>query len=114
MIFSKNPRTDGRGWRRVLILLAIFSLTLSVSTRFSVSASTPGHAVKSMDRRSDGLKQQRFDRDDSRFAEPVAARGTAVKQVVLYSSVIPPEPLRSNDLLSLVLYNRPPPVSSLF
>ena len=113
MIFSKNPGTDGRGWRRALIFVAICSLTFCVATRFSVSVSAPGHVVKSMDLRSSGTKQQRLDQDDSRFAEPVST-GTAVRRVVLSFSVIPPEPLRSNDVFCLDLYNRPPPLSSGF
>jgi hypothetical protein len=111
MIFSKNPDTDGRGWRRLLILVAICSLTLSVATRFSLSIRAQGHAVKSMDSRSGVPKQQRLDRDTSRFAEPVANL-TALRPLVFHSSVIPPEPSRSLDVLSLVLSNRPPPVSS--
>jgi hypothetical protein len=111
MIFSKNPRKDGRGWRRLLILLAICSLTLCLATRFSFAVTThpQGHAVKSMDQRAGEPKQQRLDRDASRFAAPVAV-GATLTPVVFYSSVISPEPTRSTDSLSLVLYNRPPPV----
>jgi hypothetical protein len=112
MIFSKNPDTDGRGWHRLLILAAVFSLTLSVATRFSVSIRAQGHAVKSMDSRSGIPKLQRLDRDTSRFAVPVA-NFTALRPLAFHSSVIPPEPSRSLDILSLVLSNRPPPLSSV-
>jgi hypothetical protein len=112
MIFSKNPGTDGRGWRRLLILVAICSLTLSVATRFSLSIRAQGHAVKSMDSRSGVPKQQRLDRDTSRFAVPVA-NFTPLRPLVFHSSVIPPEPSRSLDIPSPVLSNRPPPLSSV-
>lgn len=114
MIFSRNPRVDGRGWRRLLVLVAICSLTLCLATRFSFALTSHqhGHAVKSMDQRSGETKQQRLDRDATRFAEPVA-EGATLTPVILYASVLPPEPSPSTDFLSLVLYNRPPPVSSI-
>lgn len=113
MIFSKNPGSDGRGWRRVLILVAICALAVCVATRFSISISAPGHVVKSMDLRSGGTKQQSLDQDDTGFAEPVASAVESTP-IALYSSVLPPAPVVSNDELSLVLYNRPPPFSSVF
>ncbi|MGH9644899.1 MAG: hypothetical protein ACRD3Q_21055 [Terriglobales bacterium] len=113
MMFSKNTGTDGRGWRRLLILVAICSLTFCVATRFSISLSVQSRGVKSMDLRSAGSKQQRLDQDGTRFVQPVAT-GAMVRAVVVASIVIPAEPLRSNDLLSFVFYNRPPPYSSGF
>ncbi len=112
MIFSKNPRTDGRGWRRALIFVAICSLALCVATRFSLSVSAQGHGVKSMDLRSSGNKQQRLDQDHTGFVAPVVT-ASAVRQVVLYSNIIPAEPSRSLKVFSLVLSNRPPPLSSI-
>ncbi|MGA8300019.1 MAG: hypothetical protein WCB53_16240 [Terriglobales bacterium] len=112
MIFSKNPRTDGIGWRRALIFVAICSLALCVATRFSVSVSAQGHGVKSMDLRSGGNKQQHLDQDHVVFAAPVVTSSAAIR-IVLYSSSIPPEPPCSQEASSPVLLNRPPPVSAI-
>ena len=113
MIFSNNLGIDGRGWRRVLVIGAICSLTVCVATRFSLSLSAPGRMVKSMDLRSGSSKQQHLDQDDTRFVEPVAA-GVSLEHVVHYSSVTPAEPLRSSADFVLVLLNRPPPHFSVF
>lgn len=112
MIFSNNLGTDGRGWRRALIIAAVCSLTVCVGTRFSLSLSAPGHMVKSMDLRS-GSSKQHLDQDDTRFIQPVAA-GVAVEPAVLYSSVTPPEPPRYTADFVVVLLNRPPPHIFIF
>jgi len=113
MIFSNNLGTAGRGWRRLLVIAAICSLTVCVATRFSLSLSAPGRMVKSMDLRSGSSKQQHLDQDDTRFIQPVAT-AIAVEPVVLYSSVTPPEPPRYRADFVIVLLNRPPPYSSFF
>jgi hypothetical protein len=120
MMLPKNWRADGRGWRAVLIVVAICSLTLSLATRFSVTvgsqvpaikSQTP--AIKSLDSRSGEPHRQRLDRDSTRFAAPVASC-TGLEPAALYLHAVLSEPIRSNDILSLIFYNRPPPPSSLF
>ena len=113
MIFSNNLGIDGRGWRRLLVIAAICSLTVCVATRFSLSLSAPGRMVKSMDLRSGTSKHQHLDLDDTRFAEPVSSR-VAVEPVVLHSSFIPSDPPPSTADLVLVLLNRPPPHLSVY
>ena len=113
MMLSKNWRADRGGWGGVLVVVAIFSLTLSLATRFSVPVSSQGHAVKSRDSRSGEPKRQHLNREAARFAEPVPSCA-GFESVVLYSHVIPPEPARSSDILGSILYNRPPPPSSAF
>jgi len=113
MITAKNRRGAGRGWRGLLAMVAICSLTVTLATRFSVPAFSQVHTVKSIDSRCGEPKRQRLARDSVRLAEPVANWSWAEPDV-RHSDVITSEPLRSSDLLSVVFYNRPPPFSSAF
>ena len=125
MMLPENWRADGHGWRAVLVVAAICSLTVSLATRFSVPVTSQvsaidsqvhgirSHAIKSIDSRSADPNGQRLDRDSARFAAPVASC-TVLETAVLYLHAVPSEPIRSNHILSLIFYNRPPPHSSVF
>lgn len=112
MIFSKKISVGGFGWRRLLLLFAIFSLTLTLASRFSVPVKSQAHAVKSVDSRASEPKRQHLDQDAARLAEPVAC-SNCEKLVELHPHFVFSEPLRSDDILSFIFNNRPPPYSSV-
>jgi hypothetical protein len=110
MTLSRKFSVDGFGWSRLLLLLAILSLTLTLASRFSFPVSSQAHAVKSVDSRSSEPKRQHLDQDAARLAEQ-AASCNCEKLVVLHPYIVPSEPMRSDDILSFIFNNRPPPSS---
>lgn len=108
MAFPRNRMNKGNGWQNLLILVAIFSLTLSLATRFSLPLTSHAHGVKSADSRSGEPKRQHLDRDNIRFARPVTAC-TCIRPVAVHRQVVPIRPTGSSTDLAQSLYNRPPP-----
>jgi hypothetical protein len=110
----RNRRTiKGDCWQNLLILLAVCSLTLSLTTRFSLAVTAPAHGAKSADSRSGEPKRQHLDQDNIRFACPVET-SPCMWPVEVFRQVIPTQPTTSSYDLSESLYNRPPPVSALY
>jgi hypothetical protein len=98
----------GRGWRDLLIVIAIASLTLSLATRFWTPINSPVHTAKSLDHRSLAPKRQHLNLDAVRWVTPIAST-SLFKPVTLYRRIAPPEPEIPDHLFADVLYNRPPP-----
>ena len=61
-----------RGWRGLVIVVAMCSLLLSLATRFSVPPPPRGYTVKSVDSQSGEPKRQHLDRDAAELADPSA------------------------------------------
>ena len=97
----------------MLVIVAICSLTFSLATRFSVPIDSHGHGIRSIDDRSGEPKRQHLDRDNTRFAGPVAGF-TCLQAAVLYGHIIPAEPSSPSHSLAQSLYNRPPPAFEFF
>lgn len=110
MRFSENPRAKGyeRGWQCVLIAVAICSLTLSLATRFSIPLDASPHAVKCESGHSGEPK--RLDRDAATYVAPVL-NDVGFDSTPVDRQIIASAPARPRDVLSLNLYNRPPPFS---
>jgi hypothetical protein len=100
----------GRYSQRVLIAVAVCSLTFSVATRFWTPCSNQSHAVKAVDRRSGEPKRQHLDRDASRWVAPVA-HFTIIEPGAIETRLAPTGPLLPKHVFSDSLYNRPPPLS---
>jgi hypothetical protein len=107
-LFNGFSADRGR-WRNLLIVVAILSLTLSLVNRFSFSVKSHVHTVRSVDNRAGEPK--RLDRDAVRYAAPPIVSFDSFKPAVPYRHVISYSPSPSSEILSLVLYNRPPPNS---
>jgi len=101
-----------RGWRGVLVAIAICSLTFSVATRFWVPGGTQSHVVKSADRRPVAPKRQHLDRDATRWIAP-AVYFTLIEPAAIEVSLPLPGPVLPSHVFSDTLYNRPPPSASL-
>jgi len=110
MELLRHFRLGESGWRRLLIVAAICSLTFSLATRFCVQADSPTHTAKSLDRRSVEPKRQHLDRDASQWVAPNIAFDIiepAATEVILTST----EPIVPVHIFTSSLYNRPPPAS---
>jgi hypothetical protein len=100
----------GRGWRGMLIVLAICSLTVNVATRFWVPSTSPNHTAKSVEQRSVQPKRQHLNKDAARW---VASRAdfSIIEPVTIEACLAPAGPSLPQHFLSDSLYNRPPPSS---
>ena len=113
MTLYKNLSGKGRGWRGVVVVLAICSLALCLATRFSVLPTSHVHAVKTPDTRAGETKRQHMERDGAGLVALIATSSSA-KLPIHHSDVIPSEPLHSREILNIIFYNRPPPSLSVF
>lgn len=100
--------TSKRGWQAVLIVLAIFSLTFNLATRFCVRANAQIHVVKSVDRRGGEPKRQHLNKDASRWIAP-NVQFSRLEPTIVDGHLAPVEPVLANHLSDKSLYNRPPP-----
>jgi predicted MFS family arabinose efflux permease len=108
MKFSENLRTDRSGWRRVLVVIAIFSLTVTLATRFSIPPDSHIHAFKSDSNKSGEPK--RLDRDAVSYVIP-ALSFAGFDATPVYAYLPPSSTVGARDVISASLYNRPPPHS---
>jgi len=102
-----------RGWRAVMIVIAICSLTLTVATRFWTPSTSQSHIVKSVDRRSVDPKRQHLLKEAARWVASSASFGF-MAPAFIEARVAPPGPLLPKHVFTDSLYNRPPPSSVLF
>jgi hypothetical protein len=105
-----HPGTDERcaSWRRLLILLAVLSLTLTLATRYTQTASAVISLDSSISSVSSGAKTQHLLADGLQWTAPVTTFIVLVvphypRQVI--PPVLPVTALYSENWL----YNRPPP-----
>lgn len=103
---------EGRVWRGLLIVVAILSLTISLTTRFVIPASSPIHTVKSVSRSLTDPQRQHLNCDALQWSAPVQA-STFADLVVFYSRVAPLEPQVATQFFDDSSYNRPPPSVAL-
>lgn len=104
--------TDGRGWRGLLIVVAICSLTISLATRFVIPASSQIHTAKAVSRCLVEPQRQRLNRDAVQWAAPVQVSALA-EPIIVYPRLAPPEPQVAIQLFDDSPYNRPPPSLAL-
>jgi hypothetical protein len=98
-------------WRWLVVLVAVFSLTASVATRYSVSADSQVSIAKLLTNHSQDPKRQHLDNSAAPPVLPVA-RLLAVLQISnFYPRFAPGGPPVHSLLLDKRLYNRPPPSS---
>lgn len=97
-----------QGWPcRLLIVIAIFSLAVSLATRFVIPTTSHTRTVKSVSRCLVEPQRQRLNRDAVQWAAPVLA--SAFVEPVVYPPVAPPEPQLAIQFFDDSTYNRPPP-----
>ncbi len=111
MRFSVKSNTHRRVGRRAAIALAVFSLALTLATRFSILPDSQARAVKSASSRLSETK--RIDLDATRYAVPPVT-STSFKPAASYVRVLPFWPSLPGHAPSVGLYNRPPPSPSGF
>jgi len=104
----RHREVGGRGWRGMVIVIAICSLTLTVATRFWAPSTSQSHVAKSIDRRSVDPKRQHLDRDAVRWVAPRASF-SFVSPATIETRVAPAGPLLPKHVFTDSLYNRPPP-----
>jgi hypothetical protein len=109
----KYREIAGRGWRGVLIVIAICSLTLSVATRFWASSTSQSKIVKSVDQRSVEPKRQHLNKDATRWVAPLVDFSIFVPAAIETSLALS-GPVLPKHVFSESLYNRPPPSSVFF
>ena len=99
-----------RRWQRVLIVLAVCSLTLSVATRFWTFGHYQSHVVKSIDRRSIEPKRQHLAGDATRWAAP-STNFSIIEPGAIETRLAPAGPPLPKPVFTNSLYNRPPPLT---
>jgi len=99
---------NGRAWRGLLIAVAVLSLTISLTTRFVLPASSTIHSVKSVSRCLTEPQKQHLNCDAVQWAAPAQASAFA-ELVILYPRVAPTEPQVATQFFDNSPYNRPPP-----
>jgi len=108
MQILRNRRVSEGAWRSLVILVAIFSLTFSLATRFCVQPSPQIHSLKSLDRQSTEPKRQHLNKDASGWIAPTP-QFAFLEPAVLQPHFSPVEPALTSHLSDESLYNRPPP-----
>src|ERR1700680_2387915 len=102
-----------RGWRGVVIVIAICSLTLSVATRFWAPCTSQSHIEKSVHRQSVDPKRQHLNKDAARCVAP-SVSFSFITPAIIEARVAPAGPLLPKHVFTDSLYNRPPPSSVFF
>ena len=92
----------------VLFAVAIWSLTISLATRFYTPFSSHVHSVKAVEQHGAEPARQHLDRDASHWVAPVATF-TLLEPVKALGCSIAAESVLPNQLFDESLYNRPPP-----
>jgi hypothetical protein len=105
---QSSPKRNIDKIRILLIAAAVFSLTLSLATRFSMPTVSRSHTAKSFDSRSAEPKRQNLNRDACRLVSPVQT-SEPFRPARVGTHVIDVQPLFSTFILSSSLSNRPPP-----
>lgn len=100
--------SEGRAWRALLIVVAVLSLTISLTTRFVIPTTSQVLTVKAVSRNLVEPQRQHLNCDAVQWSAPVQASAFA-EFVVFYSRVAPPEPQVATQFFDDSSYNRPPP-----
>jgi hypothetical protein len=108
----------GNRWRRscsgVLVLLAVFSLAVSVATRYCSPQSSAKYSTSTVHKHaSPEPARQRMTKGASNWM-PSVARSYALQAPTPYPRIAPAGPPIPGVLLEKSLYNRPPPPAEFF
>ncbi|HZR56072.1 MAG TPA: hypothetical protein VFA74_04300 [Terriglobales bacterium] len=107
---KRTCRTNS--WGAVLILVAVCSLTISLTTRYNSYVNASSVGVKQVTDHSTAQKRQHLDKDAVRYAAP-ALRFVTLEVSTFYPRFAPSGPPVHALLLDERLYNRPPPTADL-
>lgn len=113
LIPVKQRKVGDRGWRGLLIVIAICSLTLSLATRFWTPSTSQSNIVKSIDQRSADPKRQHLNKDAIRWLAPLIDFGR-LAPASIETRLAPSGPILPKQVFTESLYNRPPPLSVFF
>src|SRR5581483_1050534 len=103
----ESPRRNN--WRAVLVLVAVFSLALSVATRYSTPSDAPGPTVKSVQNHTyPESKRQRLVKDAVNWVPPLTCVD-GLSAPNFYPRIAPAGPPIPSLVLEENVYNRPPP-----
>jgi hypothetical protein len=98
-------------WRWLVVLVAVYSLTVNVATRYSVSADSQASVAKLVTNHSQDQKRQHLDKNATSPIAPVARLLAVLRISNFYPRFAPGGPPVHSLLLDKSLYNRPPPSS---
>jgi hypothetical protein len=100
-----------QGWCAVVVLVAVFSLVVSVATRYSSRADLPLTTVKACQAHaSPEAKRQHLDKDADHWVAPVICL-SLLQPRRSYPRIAPAGPAIAGPLFEESLFNRPPPSS---
>ncbi len=98
-----------KNWCVLVVMVAIFSLTLSLATRYSTPCSAPIHTVKTVKAHTyPEAKRQRLAKDAAIWL-PTVICFDALRPRSFYPRVAPAGPPLPTLIPEENLYNRPPP-----
>lgn len=102
-----------KSWCAVIVLVAVCTLTISVTTRYSSPWVFSSHTVKTIrTHASPDTKRQRLAKNAADWMPPVLCFG-ALQAPSFYSRIVPARPPVANLFFEESLYNRPPPASEI-
>ena len=113
LLTPRHREVGERGWRGVLIVIAICSLTLSVATRFWAPSTSQSHIVKSIDQRPVDPKRQHLNKDATRWVASLVDF-SMLAPAAIETRLAPTGPILPKHVFTDSLYNRPPPSSVFF
>src|SRR5579871_6683549 len=97
-----------KNWCAVVVLVAVFSLALSVATRYSTPCDAPLSTVKTAKSHNyPDAKRQRLVKDSANWMPPVT-RVDGLSAPNFYPRIAPAGPPIPNLVLEENVYNRPP------
>jgi hypothetical protein len=108
---SFTNRRNGRcaRWCAFVVLMAVCSLAISVTTRYSSAEAAPCSPVKaSSSSFTQEHARQRLTKDAADWTPPVIVSST-LQEPASYAVVVPEKPAIANSSLGSVIYYRPPP-----
>lgn len=108
----QSRKVADRGWRGVLILVAVCALTSSLATRFYLPTTSQCHTTNSVEVRSPEPKRQHLDRDASHWVAPDNTF-TLMQPALADLGLTPIRPVLITPIFGDSLYTRPPPSRSL-
>lgn len=97
-------------WRKLLVTLAVFSLTIGLAMRFSAPLQDSLHANHSLKSHSADGKSQHLDRDAIGWVQPTIAFVMLNNSASLHCGM-PAATALPNPAFNKSLYNRPPPAA---
>lgn len=106
-----SRRSQVLTWRWLVVLVAVCSLTVSVTTRYSASVDSQASVSKCVTNHSQAQKRQHLDKKATSPIAPVAHLLALLQISNFYPRFAPGGPPVHSLLLDKSLYNRPPPSS---